>query len=97
MSEKRVNSPRLCWLEAFVAVIDSGGVEVHAAEKLGWSASTVNRYIGSLEAWLSRILFDGNVPKAPNDFGVKFEVTARAIIKAMHGAQHIPTEQPVDS
>lgn len=85
---------RLCWLESFLAVIDNGGVEARAAEKLGFSASTVNRDIASLEGCYEMLLFDGNFPRGLTSDGHKFEDTARQVVRLLNGARRISSSPP---
>ncbi|WP_057884185.1 LysR family transcriptional regulator [Tsuneonella troitsensis] len=55
MSSLRVGSLRLCWIEAFVAVVDEENISA-AATKLGLSQPMVSRYLQSLEKWLDKKL-----------------------------------------
>jgi DNA-binding transcriptional LysR family regulator len=78
---------RLSWIESFLAVIDSGGVEARAAEALGISASTVNRDIGALDAWLGWVTFNGDFPRELTQDGRNFEDTAREVRRLLTEAR----------
>lgn len=95
MSDKALGDFRFCWIQAFLSVIDNEGVEARAADELGLDASTVNRYLGHLEDWLGKPLFNGNLPKELNNLGVMFEGTAREIVSALSAAQkELPVPPP---
>jgi DNA-binding MarR family transcriptional regulator len=57
MSALRVESVRLCWFEAFVAVADQENISA-AANQLGISQPTVSRYIQFLERWSGKQLIE---------------------------------------
>ena len=57
MSSLRVDSVRLCWIEAFVEVANAENISA-AAKELGISQPTVSRYVQSLEAWLGKQLIE---------------------------------------
>ena len=78
---------RICWIESFLAVVDSGGVEARAAEKLGFSASTVNRDIADLDAWLGRVTFNGDFPRELTQDGRHFEHNAREVVRILTEAR----------
>lgn len=78
---------RLCWIESFLAVIESGGVEARAAEKLGFNASTVNRDIADLDAWLGRVTFNGDFPRELTQDGLDFQNTAREVVMLLTEAR----------
>jgi DNA-binding transcriptional LysR family regulator len=82
---------RLCWLESFLAVVDNGGVEARAAEKLGFNASTVNRDIADLDSWLGLVTFNGELPRELTQDGLSFERTAREVVELLTKARRIPT------
>lgn len=82
---------RLCWLESFLAIIDNGGVEARAAEKLGFNASTVNRDIADLDSWLGWVTFNGDIPRELTQDGRDFENTARRVVRLLTEARRIPT------
>lgn len=50
MSSLRVETLRLCWLEAFIKVAEEENIS-SAARELGIDQSTVSRYLQSLEKW----------------------------------------------
>ncbi len=81
---------RVEWLTTFLQVIDSGGSEAKAAELLGLSASTVNRHVGNLEAWLQKPVFTMDYSKELTAFGKEFVITAQIILKKLEEARHIP-------
>lgn len=87
MSNKRVQTLRLCWLEAFLAVIDNEGVEAKAADAMGVSPSMMNRYIGELAAWVRTPLFDGNIPRELTQYGYTFASTARNVVVSLNDAR----------
>ena len=88
------NTLRLCWLESFLAIIDNGGIEARAAEELGLNASTVNRDIADLDAWLGWLTFDGDIPRVPTQDGHKFEETARLVMKLLTETRRHTTPPP---
>ena len=63
MSSLRVDSLRLCWLEAFLAVAEEENIS-EAANVLDLDQSTVSRYMQALEKWLGKKLI---LPGAIND------------------------------
>ena len=86
MSRKRVTSPRLIQLEAFVAAAERGSM-VDAARTLGLDRSSVSRYITELEEWLSRPLTTGDVPLELTAFGRAFLPKAKEVIGIMTEAR----------
>lgn len=90
---------RVEWLTTFLQVVDSGGSEAKAAERLGLSPSAVNRHVGKLEGWLRKPIFTMDYPKELTAFGKEFEITARTILQKLDEAQYIPpqpkTEKPI--
>lgn len=55
MSSLRVETLRLSWLEAFIAVVDNENIS-EAARELGVNQSTVTRYMQELQGWLGKDL-----------------------------------------
>lgn len=91
MSSLRVETLRLCWIEAFVEVVDSENIS-QAARKLGVDQSTVSRYLQSLEKWLGKKLIDPGKITDPDDprrsigiteDGLLFYDAAKTILKEL--------------
>lgn len=74
MSSLRVESLRLCWVEAFVAVAEAENFSA-AARELGVSQPTVSRYLQSLERWSGKKLVEPGRISDPEDPGVSVAVT----------------------
>src|SRR6218665_3431145 len=77
MSDKRINTVRLIWLEAFVAVVKEGTYK-DAGKSLDVDPTVIMKYIKKLEKWLSRTLviyFNGSliVTSDGNEFAHKAE------------------------
>lgn len=94
MEEKAAESfsPRLGWLEAYVATARHLSYEV-ASQEIGVNASNVQRSVERLEIWLHRVLVLGDVPlELPADDGMPpFLPIAASILEAFetcHGAQN---------
>lgn len=82
--DKRVKTVRLIWLEAFVAVAQTGSYK-DAGLLLDLDPTVINKYIKSLEEWLSKSLllrFYKN-PKITAD-GEEFLAKAKTIIELLH-------------
>ena len=95
MSKRRVQTLRLCWLEAFLAVIDNEGVEAKAAEAMGVSASRVSRAIAGLGGWVRTPLFDADFPRGLTDHGRKFEDVARTVVSSLNDMRMVlPDKAP---
>ncbi len=88
------NTLRLCWVESFLAVIDGDGVEARAAKAIGTDASTVNRDIGKLDAWLGWVTFYRDVPRELTPDGRNFEPTARQVMELLTAARRFPNTSP---
>lgn len=88
LSSLRVETLRLCWLEAFIEVAEEENIS-GAARELGIDQSTVSRYLQSLEKWLGKKLIvagkafdpqDARVSIGLTEDGLKFrEIAARAV------------------
>ena len=83
---------RFEWLTTFLERIECGGSEAEAARSLDVSASTVNRHLGKLEAWLRQPLFTGDHPGELTAFGKQFEANARNIVDLLEHAQCLPPQ-----
>ncbi|OYU00706.1 MAG: hypothetical protein CFE36_14430 [Sphingomonadaceae bacterium PASS1] len=55
MSEKRIKTVRLIWLEAFVALAKHRNYK-QAGEELGVDPTLINKYVDKLSEWLGRKL-----------------------------------------
>lgn len=66
MSSLRVESLRLCWLEAFIAVANEENIS-EAANVLGVSQPTVSRYMQHLQKWLGKTLIEPGKISDPDD------------------------------
>lgn len=82
MSERRIQSPRLIWVEAFleVASLESFTAGAHS---MGVNQSTATRYVDQLERWLRKPLFTGDIPPRLTEEGEKFVEIARSVLMQM--------------
>lgn len=96
MPKKPVKWPPILWLEAFVAVIDNGGVEARATQAVGRSASSINRYVGDLEDWIRTPLFTRDLPRQLTDYGKQFEGVARSVIQDLKSARMPLKPEPLN-
>lgn len=67
------------WLLAFLEVLECGS-HTAAGKSLGWSQSTVSRYIKHLEDWLGYPLFSGFVAPVPTNGADRFQLVARDVL-----------------
>lgn len=74
MSSLRLDTLRLCWLEAFIAVADQENISA-AAAVLGVSQPTISRYIQDLEAWLGKKLIEVGGIRDPENPRVSIALT----------------------
>lgn len=74
MSSLRVETLRLCWLEAFIAVAEEESIS-GAARVLGIDQSTVSRYMQALEKWLGKKLVAPGGACDPQDAGIYIGIT----------------------
>lgn len=74
MSSLRVETLRLCWLEAFIAVEEEESIS-GAARQLGVDQSTVSRYMQALEKWLGKGLLEHGGASDPEDARVYIGIT----------------------
>jgi DNA-binding transcriptional LysR family regulator len=88
MSKKRVESVRLVWLEAFVAVVDHGGYTA-AAKVMGSNQSTVTRWVDGLERWLRKPLFISEFSSELSPHGVFFLEPARKTIELLNASRAV--------
>jgi DNA-binding MarR family transcriptional regulator len=95
MSSLRIDTLRLCWLEAFVAVAEAENIS-QAARDLGIDQTTVSRQLKSLEKWLGKPLFNVGIAHDPEDArvsvgsteeGLQFFEVAEMVIEALQGAR----------
>jgi molybdenum-dependent DNA-binding transcriptional regulator ModE len=95
MSSLRIDTLRLCWLEAFVAVADVDNIS-QAARNLGVNQTTVTRYVQSLEKWVGKTLLNTGGAHDPEDArvsigfteeGLQFFEVAEMVIEALQGAR----------
>lgn len=93
MSSLRVETLRLCWLEAFIKVADEENIS-SAARELGVDQSTVSRYLQSLEKWLGKTFVvsgevwdpqDTRISVGITEEGQKFRDVAERIIDELQG------------
>lgn len=82
MSARRIESVRLAWIEAFLAVAEYGS-QSEAARQLGCNQSTVARYLRDLQHWLRRGLFDSIEPIVLSADGKQFRETARTVVELL--------------
>ena len=74
MSSLRLDSPRLCWIEAFVAVANAENIS-DAAKSLGITQPTMSRYIQWLEHWLGKKLINPGGIRDPENPRVSVALT----------------------
>ena len=74
MSSLRLDSLRLCWIEAFVAVADAENIS-EAAKNLGITQPTVSRYVQRLEHWLGKKLIEPGGVRDPENPRVSIALT----------------------
>jgi len=95
VSSLRVETLRLCWLEAFIEVAETENIS-EAALNLGYDQSTASRYIQRLEKWLGKKLIEpGKVSDLENarisigltDEGLEFREIAVAAVDALVGSR----------
>lgn len=86
MSDYRVDTLRLAWLQAFITVVEKRSF-TRAAKELRWNQSTVSRYIKDLSIWLDKPLFDP--PKTPylTPAGEEFYETAKKVLAILQEAR----------
>ena len=93
MSSLRIETMRLCWLEAFIAVADAENISA-AARDLAMDQSTVSRFLQALEKWLGKKLIEPDKivdPANPGrtvvltDNGREFYDVARKAIDNLQG------------
>lgn len=86
MSAKRINSPRLIQLSAFVATIEEGSFTA-AGKVIGCDQSTVTKYVEQLGEWLETQLFWSGTTQLTAT-GENFLPVAREVVRAMEEAKH---------
>lgn len=87
VKELKFGDLRVAWLEAFVAVAESGKQTAAAAE-LGISQTAVSRQLENLRVWLGNpILFDTDVPANLYPAGERFLPVAKEIIRLLSEAR----------
>jgi DNA-binding MarR family transcriptional regulator len=95
MSSLRIDTLRLCWLEAFVAVADVDNIS-QAARDLGVNQTTVSRYLQSLEKWTGKKLLnigsahdpeDARVSVGYSEDGLLFYKTAQEVIEKLYSSR----------
>lgn len=95
MSSLRVDSLRLCWLEAFVSVAESENIS-STARAMNVHQSSVSRYLQELQDWLGKELIRPGAISDPDDPGRSvgitadghdFVETATKILEALEGAR----------
>ena len=95
MSNKRMDSIRLIWLEAFVALEKHRSYKL-AGDELQIDATLVKRYVDGLEGWLFKALVYrcGKAIKITPD-GKKFLAKATTIIDTLYGSRRFPSSEVV--
>ena len=86
-----MDSVRLIWLEAFVALEKHRSYKA-AGDELEIDATLVKRYVGALEAWLYKALVyrhDNRLKITPD--GIKFLPKAINIIDTLNGSRRFPS------
>lgn len=74
MSSLRVETLRLCWLEAFIAVADAENIS-EAANNLVLDQSTVSRYMQALAKWAGKELIKVGAVVDPEDARASVAIT----------------------
>lgn len=82
MSDRRIESVRLAWIEAFVAVAEYQSFSL-AARHLKCHQSTVSRYVDQLQGWLRRQLIATYTPTTLTEDGEKFGHVAMEVIRLL--------------
>lgn len=86
VSDYRVDTLRLAWLQAFIAVVETNSFSM-AAKRLKWSQSTVSRYVKDLSVWLDKPLFASPSVSSLTPQGAEFLETARQIVAMLQDAR----------
>ncbi len=86
MSDYRVDTLRLAWLQAFIAVVETNSFS-KAARRLKWSQPTVSRYVKELSVWLDKPLFASSTPSSITSDGLEFVETARTVVAMLQQAR----------
>lgn len=82
MSHLRVESVRLVWIEAFIALAEKKNISA-AARLLDVDRSTLIRNIAMLEKWLYRSLISTKAPYSLTIEGGEFLPTAKGIVRVL--------------
>ena len=84
VSEKRMKTVRLIWLEAFVLVAKCRSFK-EAGEKMDVDPTVIKKYISSLESWLDRkIIYSSDRKVTITTDGLEFLPKAETIIELLH-------------
>lgn len=83
MAAQRKSSPRLIWIEAFLAAEKHGSISA-AAMAMKCDQSGVTRYIADLETWLGTRLFSSKVPLKLSEEGDHFLDDAKTIVSMLY-------------
>jgi DNA-binding transcriptional LysR family regulator len=92
MSDHRIRSLRICWLEAFVAVAQLKNYS-EASRRMECDQSTISRYIIHLQHWLRKQLLTGYVPTILTEDGEEFLPKAIEICRLLRESRS-PVQPP---
>lgn len=93
MSERRIDTFRLIWLEAFLAVAETESF-TEAGKVMGCNQSSVTRYVRRLERWFGFTAFVRRYPAKLSEEGEAFVETARNIRDSIRDSR---TPQAIDT
>lgn len=94
MSDRRIRSLRISWLEAFVAVAQLQNYS-EVARQMGCDQSTISRYIIQLQSWLRKELVTGYVPTVLTPDGEEFLPKAVEICRLLRESRGpVPPPRP---
>lgn len=101
MSKKRIETLKLFWIEAFLAVHEHGSFE-KAGTALACDQSTITRSVTNLEGWLRSPLFNDDIPRALTQYGFNFIPTAKEVVRLLITARptllsHTPPRPPISA
>lgn len=82
MSDRRIRTLRISWLEAFIAVARLQNYS-EAARQLECDQSTVSRYLIRLQSWMRKELVTGYVPTVLTPEGEEFLPKAEEICRLL--------------